>query len=239
MRSFCRACLTGWLSTGGGRTQCPLRCLSKVERVTPNRYAKEAIDHLKVRCPNLSASALCIWGGELQQLEAHTKICSFQEVSCKLPGCTAKMRRVELPEHAAACAARVLPCIHCALELGVGDVVQHQSRCPAAPITCPNSGCGLALAQRYMLEEHRLTCEHELVTCPVASCGERRIRSLFDAHLQQAPVAHHRALVAQVTALTKQLAAAEELLHGRQGSLHTSEADLEGYRRGEPRMRHD
>ena len=110
-------------------------------------------------------------------------------------------------------------------------------------MTCPNEGCGLALAQRYMLAEHRQTCAHELVTCPVAGCGERRLRSLFDAHLQQAPVAHHRALVTQVTALTKQLAAAEERLRSaqrrRSGSSLPSEADPEGARRGEPRMRYD
>ena len=211
-----------------------------MDRVTPNRYAKDAIDRLAVRCTNKNDSKMCYWSGELRLLEAHMKACALQEVSCTLPGCNAKMRREQLLEHAAACATRTLPCMHCALELVVGDVVQHQNRCPAAPVTCPNDGCGLALAQRYMLAEHRLPCAHELVTCPVAGCGERRLRSLFDAHLQQAPVAHHRALVAQVTALTKQLAAAEERLHARREVGDSrGEADREGDRRGEPRMRQD
>ena len=131
MRSFCRACLTGWLSTGGGRTQCPLRCLSKVERATPNRYAKDAIDSLRVRCPNASDVALCDWSGELRQTTAHTAVCVRQEVSCTLPGCGVTCFRMSLPRHVAACALRVRPCMHCALELGVADLLQHQSRCIA------------------------------------------------------------------------------------------------------------
>lgn len=215
-----------------------MRCKSKVERVTPNRYAKDAIDNLEVSCRNTYLGTPCGWNGKLRLLEGHTKVeCTLQEVSCTLPRCDLKVHRRGLPEHEEQCATRMLPCTHCAMELLATELLQHQDRCPAAPATCPNQGCGLALAQRYMLASHRDSCAHEMVFCPVAGCGERRLRSLFDAHLREVPVAHSRALVAQVAALSKQLAAAEERLHALGGS-SAGDAEQEEALRGAPRMRH-
>lgn len=211
--SFCRGCLTTWLSNGC--KNCPT-CRSSVHNVVPNRYAADAIGALAVRCPatvdQLWHLVRCAWTGPLHELAAHRSSCVAEEVPCFWALCKKRMLRGIADSHAARCEHRSVFCPKCSHVLNGADAIStHGARCLAEPARCSNAGCD-ALVLRAAMPAHRAVCTFEVVPCAVPGCRASVTRNGINAHMASAAAAHMQALCGQVVALTARLEDAEREL---------------------------
>jgi len=224
--SFCRGCLTTWLSNGC--KNCPV-CRSSVHNVVPNRYAADVIGALAVRCPAGAATAAslwqlarCAWTGPLHELASHRSSCVAEEVPCFWAACKKRMLRGIADTHAARCEHRSVFCSKCSHVLS-GAVASdtHGARCAAEPARCANAGCD-ALLLRAAMPAHRAVCAFEVVPCAVPGCRAAVARNAMEAHMASAMAAHMQALCGRVHALTARLEEAERELRrvsAKQGAL--------------------
>ncbi|XP_064389173.1 TNF receptor-associated factor 5-like [Halichondria panicea] len=187
---FCNGCLKNWLKK---QRTCP-HCQNANSRFIKDLQMKQAIDSLKIYCPNRSKG--CDKITTLSECNQHLEKCLFVEVSCTKK-CGERMLRKELQDHEDNCLNRLVKCKYCNTEGMHKEITanSHIDKCQLFPIFCPNS-CGHEKIQRKKLADHQKVCPLEPVKCPFfeAGCTELIPRKDLAAH-KASNTEHHLELM--------------------------------------------
>ena len=76
--TFCRSCLTAWISNRKNNVTCPI-CRAplptKPHLLHRNLLANQLISALEIRCSNRA----CQWTGKLEAIKSHLPDCEYRE----------------------------------------------------------------------------------------------------------------------------------------------------------------
>ena len=178
---FCENCLKEW-KRKSTVYHCP-HCRHTGFTHILDKQARREINELTVYCPKRSQG--CAWQGELCEMKAHEKECSYTAVKC--PDCYANVLQRNMNKHSKTeCPFRTSKCVYCHKEDAYFKVIafMHLAECPGYPMDCPNK-CGATGIKRSEISTHRETCLMEEVKCPLfsAGCSAKLLRKDLEEHV--------------------------------------------------------
>ena len=162
---------------------------------------KKQCPKLPLPCPNKCEASNI----PREDIDAHRKICSHEEVTCS-NGCGTTVLRQCLSSHITTqCPCHQIDCQHCHLA-GERQFIkgEHEEKCPKFPLPCPNQ-CDIDYITRDHIEEHMKICPLELVQCEyhAVGCQVKLVRKDQDSHNKE-KMAEHLSLTTQKLHLTHQ-----------------------------------
>lgn len=162
-----------------------------------NWYLHKEIQKLLVLCAERTHG--CDWEGDIRDLDEHTSLCEYVQVTCK--ECGQEMGKGQLTAHLAEeCPKREYSCPHCGFKDTYSFVTNaHSPVCSDAPVKCPNS-CGMA-GERDSIDKHlEDECPLHYIVCSFkqAGCMQKFRRDDREKHMQ-ASVGSHLASLADFT----------------------------------------
>ena len=177
---FCLVCVRRWFEKKG-RKECP-HCRSKTFTYIVYLPLKRKIDALEVYCPNKSND--CSFITSLDGMEAHTKECGYEKLTCE-KGCGADVLRKDMQAHSKNdCTKRATRCKFCRKMGPYDDIItgEHKDICPDYPVGCPHMCVYKNSSQikRKDLNDHKRVCPFELVEC--IHCNMKVLRFKLQSH---------------------------------------------------------
>ncbi len=197
-RVYCLGCI------GKQREESP-KCpnCSRMISYFPDSRSKRHIQSLRVRC--YSCGLGCVWEGELRNLTAHEKQCTFVRVECPNK-CSEVVLRKDLGQHTnASCPRRRYKCPYCH-QFGTYRAITsvHVQECPEVVVACPNR-CGVPNVARGRLAAHKETCPNEEVSCRYGEvgCNSWLPRKLMLQHENESQAQHLQLSMQTVSTLKR------------------------------------
>jgi hypothetical protein len=167
-----------------------MRCAAKIERLVPNRFARDTIAALRIRCPR---SAHASREGPLSQRlvaadDSRPKRARLAEKASSEPSavCTWTGELSALEAHRSECVLEsvVCPRLRCGAQLLRYELAAHAAVCPQRVIACTHCEVSITASR---LAAHVAACPKAPVTCPNAACSLRFVRSQLAAHRTTCP----------------------------------------------------
>jgi hypothetical protein len=178
------------------------RCEIDQKNLISNRYVRNAIELLQVKCP-----LNCQWIGAVHNLEHHLKIdCLMALIACSNKGCNLRIIKHTIHYHTTSvCSFRKVKCTYCLKTVIQNKLDHHHNvKCQEILVSCTNSCDELqqCFIKRKELENHKkTTCTLQPLECPFFSigcgvdCNGLVCRNVFSAHVNNAFTSLNKSVV--------------------------------------------
>ena len=162
-----------------------MACLADPLQITDEHHFiegdhKEQYTKFPLPCPNKCAASSV----PCENLEAHRKECSIEEVEC-LADCGKVLQRQHLTDHLENnCPRRKVACEYCQITEEHRFIEgEHKEQCPKFPLSCPNK-CEVDSVLCEDMEAHRKEYPLEMVQCEYhnVGCEEVMIHKDLEKH---------------------------------------------------------
>nr|XP_058940193.1 TNF receptor-associated factor 3-like [Pocillopora verrucosa] len=150
------------------------------QKIFEDKFAQREILSLPVQCANHCDG--CDWSGELGQLEKHESQCLYAKIQCVHPGCSAMVRKNDLPQHLVEeCSCREQQCQYCEVKITANRLEEHHEKeCQEYAVECLQ--CKTVILPRKQLSSHLDPvdgdCEGVEAPCPFHKVGCKQKKTM-------------------------------------------------------------
>ncbi|KAM9994024.1 hypothetical protein ACTFIZ_011979 [Dictyostelium cf. discoideum] len=123
----------------------------------------------------------------VDQVESHSRSCSFKFVPCSFKGCEMILRLNSLESHENQCGFKLVTCDFCKRDdIKKQELETHYKTCPMVPIDC-TQGCSEKIERKSIIDHLENDCCNTQITCKYfeQGCNVEMKRSELQNHLEK------------------------------------------------------